>query len=238
MHYFLYPWHYEPDQLKGLPFEKRVKIALIQVVIYLAAFAIGLGLCSLLGSCTTPRAVEEHHHHHYEADTAAVHAQVDRQLTSWHEEMTQFFTERLEQFSSEVQQSEHQQETITELITVTTDSLGREVRQEQRSISRDIIRELQQQEQRLTREYEERLQSVVDSVCDTWQQRYDSLASRVTQLDSTFTKKTPVGDTRPWYRRLWDRLHPIVIIALIAAALWYSCRLIIRFRQIITHKTD
>jgi hypothetical protein len=166
-----------------------------------------IGIIALFFGCTTTRSVEHHHHHTYEADTAAVHAQVDRQLTSWHEDMQAVVSVAVSQQLTQQQQHEHQQETITELITVSTDSVGRTIRQEQRTITRDITRELQQQEQRLTQEYEARLRVVVDSVNDTWSERFDSLASHISQMDSTFVKKTPVGDTRPWYRRLWDYLQ-------------------------------
>lgn len=218
------PYPPEPDPMKGLTDEERMKVARWTVVGYLTAIAIGLLICAVMGSCTTPRAVEEHHHHHYEADTMAVKAQVDRQLTSWHEEMTQFFTERLEQFSSQMQQSEHQQETITELITVTTDSVGRSIRQEQRTISRDITRELQQQEQRITRELEAQLRVVVDSVNDVWQQRFDSLASHLTSDISHQTSSTPVGDTRPWYQKLWAKA---LLVLFVAALLFFAIEAIL-----------
>ena len=210
--------------MKGLTDEERTKVTLWTVVGYLLAIAIGLLICAVMGSCTTPRAVEEHHHHHYEADTMAVKAQVDRQLTSWHEEMTQLFNERLEQFSSQMQQSEHQQETITELITVTTDSVGRSIRQEQRTISRDITRELQQQEQRITRELEEQLRVVVDSVNDVWKKRFDSLASHLTSDISHQTSSTPVGDTRPWYQKLWAKA---LLVLLGAALLFFAIKAIL-----------
>ena len=162
-------------------------------------------LCALLAGCGTPRVVEEHHHHHYQADTAAVYEQTEKQLTQWHSEMTQFFTDRLEQFTSQHQQSEHQQETIQETVTETVDSLGRKVRQEQRTISRDVTRELLLTEQRLTRELENRLQCTVDSMDSCWQQRYDSLAARVIQTDSSSVSKTPAGDNRPLMDRIWDK---------------------------------
>ena len=184
-----------------------------------------IGIIALFFGCTTTRSVEHHHHHTYEADTAAVHAQVDRQLTSWHEDMTQFFQQRLEEYNASWFSHEDQKETVTELITVSTDSVGRTIRQEQRTITRDITRELQQQEQRLTQEYEARLRVAIDSVGSIYQQRYDSLASHISQMDSTFVKKTPVGDTRPWYRRLWDSLNSILIIAIIAACLWFGIKL-------------
>lgn len=161
--------------------------------------------CALLAGCSTPRVVEEHHHHHYQADTAAVYEQTEKQLSQWHSEMQQFFTDRLEQITSQQQQSEHQQETIQETVTETVDSLGRKVRQEQRTISRDVTRELLLTEQRLTRELENRLQCTVDSMDSCWQQRYDSLAARVTVSDSSSVSKTPAGDNRSLMDRIWDK---------------------------------
>lgn len=162
-------------------------------------------LCALLAGCSTPRVVDEHHHHHYQADTAAVYEQVDKQLTQWHSEMEKFFSDRLDQFMSQQQQSEHQQETIQETVTETVDSLGRKVRQEQRTISRDITRELLLTEQRITREIESRLRSSIDSIDSCWQMRFDSLSARVAQTDSSSVSKTPAGDNRPLLDRIWDK---------------------------------
>ena len=201
-----YPYQQEPDEMKGLSDKERAKVARWTIVGYMVSIAIGLLVCWLMGSCTTPRAVEEHHHHHYEADTMAVKAQVDRQLSSWHEENEAWLHQAFSEQSASWFSNEHQQEMITEMITVTTDSLGREVRQEQRTISRDITRELQQQEQRLTREMQAQLRVVVDSVNDAWQQRFDSLSSHLTSDISHQASSTPVGDARPWYQRVRDKL--------------------------------
>lgn len=219
------PWlqtGYDPN--KDQSADDRISAAIIKAAVTVIIVLAAILLIGVFSRCTTPRAVEEHHHHHYEADTMAVRHQVDSQLTSWHEEMTQYFNQRLEQFSASMTSSENQKETISELITETTDSLGRKVRQEQRTISRDITRELQQQEQRITQEYEARLRVVIDSVNGIYQQRYDSLASHVAQMDSTFVKKTPVGDTRPWYQRLWDNFRIAFVCMLIAAVLWFTRR--------------
>ena len=162
-------------------------------------------LVALLAGCSTPRVVEEHHHHHYQADTAAVYKQTEKQLSQWHSEMQQFFTDRLDQFTSQQQQSEQQHETIQETVTETVDSLGRKVRQEQRVISRDVTRELQLTEQRLTRELEQRLQCTVDSIDSCWLSKYDSLAAHVAVIDSSSVKKTPAGDNRPLMDRIWDK---------------------------------
>jgi type IV pilus biogenesis protein CpaD/CtpE len=168
-------------------------------------YLLSIIMCALLAGCGTPRVIEEHHHHHYEADTAAVQKQIDSQLSQWHSEMQQFFSDRLEQFTSQQQQSEQQHETIQETVTETIDSLGRKVRQEQRTISRDVTRELLLTEQRITRELETRLQSTVDSIDSCWQMKYDSLSARVAQSDSSSVSKTPAGDNRSLMDRIWDK---------------------------------
>ena len=199
------------------------------VIIYKRILAIAIAAAAvmaitLLFGCATPKAVEEHHHHHYEADTMAVKAQVDSHLQSWHQQIDSAWSERISQFVSQQQSSEHQQETVTETITETFDSLGRKLRQEQRTISRDISRELLSIEQSITRAYEQRLQFAVDSLESTWQQRYDSLTTHLTSSLDHQTSSTPVGDARPWYKKLSGALLYILIGVVLAAAFWLARR--------------
>lgn len=182
-----------------------------------------LFLAGLTG-CSAPRTVEEHHHHYYQADTAAVSAQVDQRLQSWHTEMDSAFRAFTNQYNASMAASEQEQELISELITVSTDSVGRTIRQEQRTVKRDITRELQQQEQRITEEYEVRMRACIDSVSDLWSQRYDSLASHVQQLDSlsSIIPQPSSLSHHPWYRRLWDHLQWLLIGAALGIGLWVT----------------
>ena len=180
-------------------------------------------LCVLLSGCATPKQIEQHHHHHYEADTLAIQAAVDARVSSWHQQMDSAWRERMESFSMELYHSSHETELTTETITVSTDSAGRETRTEQRTISRDVSSEQRQLEQRLVREYEARIRVVVDSLNDVWSQRYELLQAHWEQSDSTSLTKTPVAqDSRPWYRRLFDRFHYFINGFLIAAVLWIT----------------
>lgn len=217
---------YEPEK-KADP-KGRLTDIIAAVITVLLLLMAAITVCLLVG-CATPKAVEEHHHHHYEADTAAVRAQVDRHLQSWHEQVDSSWHERISQYFTQQQSSEHQQETVTETVTESVDSLGRRIRQEQRTISRDITRELQSVEQSLTRAYESRLHSAIDSVGLVWSQRYDSLSASVSRIDSASVTKTPVGDTRPWYRRWWDALQYILIGVVLGLALWFSHRWLKKF---------
>ena len=174
---------------------------------------VALAVGAMCTACATQRTVEEHHHHHYEADTMAVQAQVDQKLQSWHYEMDSIWRSFENQYAAQWTASEHEQEIISELITETTDSLGRTVRQEQRTVKRDITRELQQQEQRLTRAYEQMLHTVADSISSEWHQRYDSLSRHVEQLDSlsSLSRQSSDTDSRPWYQRWFNNLRWLIL---------------------------
>jgi len=184
-------------------------------------FIILAQLCILLGSCAAPKAVERTEHHRAEADTMAIQAAVDAHMTSWHECMDSLFRERTVSSSVALYHSADQKELITETVTTTTDSLGRAVRQEQRTISRDLHQEQQQIALRLEREMESRLQTAIDRHDSIWQQRFDAAMSHREQTDSARHTVTPAAqDSRPWYRRLADRLQWLAVGIILAAALW------------------
>ena len=197
---------------------KRLLALLLVAIVVIALVSIFMG-------CTTPRAVEEHHHHHYEADTMAVKAQVDSHLQSWHQQIDSAWSERISQYTSQFSSQSDEREVTNEIITTATDSLGRVIRQEQRTISRSMVNSQWSMVNSLTREYESRLHYAVDSLDSVWQQRYDSLKTHWEQTDSASVQKTPVSqDNRPWYRKLWDRLQWLIIGAVVAAAAWFSRR--------------
>ena len=174
----------------------------------------------MLVGCTTPKIIEQHHHHYEQADTLAIQAQIDRTVQSWHEQIERSWQQRMDEYSASWFSHDDQKETITETILTWTDSLGREMRQEQRTTDRSLSKMQQQTEQRLTREFELRLSVVVDSVNDIWQQRFDALQAHWEKTDSTAVKETPATKTElPWYKRWWqslkDRLLIVAIIALL-----------------------
>lgn len=168
----------------------------------------------LLTGCATPKIIEQHHHHHVQADTLAIHAQVDKHMNSWHAQMDSSWRQRMEEYSASWFSHEDQKEHITETITTSIDSLGREVRQEQRTTDRSLSKMQQQTEQRLSREFEQRMSVVVDSLNDTWQQRFDALQTHFEQTDSTHVKETPATKSElPWYKRWLQTLKDYLLIA-------------------------
>ena len=192
----------------------------------------------LLVCCTTPKIVERHHHHYEQADTLAVQAQIDRRLSSWHEQMDSSWRQSWQEYSASLFSNEDQKEKVTETITTWTDSLGREMRQEQRTTERSLSRMQQQTEQRLSREFEQRMSVVVDSVNDIWQQRFDRYQTHWEQADSTdshLQSGSAAFGELPWYKRWWQTLKDYLLMAGIALLIiatrriwWRWCKKLFR----------
>lgn len=186
---------------------------------YIIGFAI-TAFVSLLTGCTTPKVIEQHHHHYEMADTLAIQAQVDKRMSGWHEQMDSSWRQSWQKYSASWFSHDDQKEKITETITTYIDSLGREVRQEQRVTDRSLSRMQQQTEQRLTREFELRLSAVVDSVNDLWQQRFDVMQTHIEKNDSTSLHSDTTASVKtPWYKRWWQTIKDYLLIAAIIAVL-------------------
>lgn len=219
---------------------KKIKInwESIGIWTYLISFwSVVIILAGLvLTGCTTPKIVEQHHHHYEQADTLAIQAQVDKHMNSWHAQMDSSWRQRMEEYSASWFSHEDQKEKVTETITTYIDSLGREVRQEQRTTDRSLSKMQQQTEQRLSREFEQRMSAVVDSINDIWQQRFDAIQSHWEKADSTAVKETPATKTElPWYKLWWQTLKDYLLIAGIVALLvitrsiwWPRCKKLFR----------
>ena len=163
--------------------------------------------CLMMMGCSTPKVIEQHHHHYEALDTQAVEARMDKKMNAWRNEMDSTFKVFTNQYAASWSANESEKEVITETVTSWIDSLGREVRQEQRVTNRDISRQQQQTEERITREVEQRLMSVVDSLEGVWSQRYDSIAAHQTSDIDHQTSSTPVvGDNRPLSQRVGSAL--------------------------------
>lgn len=190
--------------------------------IYFLAFVI---VCMMTG-CATPKVVEQHHHHYEAIDTQAVEARMDSKMNAWRNEMDSTLRELTNQYSASWSANESEKETITETMTSWIDSLGHEVRQEQRVTNRDISRQQQQTEERITREVEQRLMSVVDSVNGIWQEQFSQYQKHSEQADSTANITTPVtGDNRPWYQRMWAKAKWMLIGALLTVIIGLVIRM-------------
>lgn len=177
----------------------------------------------LCTACTTPKVVEQHHHHYQQEDTSAIQARIDQSLNSWHEQMDSSWRQTWQEYSASLTSNEDQKEHITETVTTYIDSLGREVRQEQRTIDRSLSKMQQQTEQRLSREFEAHLSTSIDSVNDAWQLKFDAMQAHWEKSDSTDIKEQPVVSDGPrWYQRWWQKMKDNLLTIIFAFALFYT----------------
>lgn len=168
----------------------------------------------MMVGCATPKAVVEHHYHESEVDTMAVQAQVDKRLSDWREVMIKEVSVAIQSQQTEQNTQEQERERVTETITTWVDSLGREMRQEQRTTERDISRQQQLREQRMQQAWESRLQQVTDSLNAEWQENFSRLQAHWAEADSTDTEVTPVvTEKKPWWKRVGDLLMGLLGIA-------------------------
>lgn len=180
----------------------------------------------LMVGCASPKIIEQHHHHSKEVDTLAVEAMIDNKTSSWHDEMMANVRQMMEQSFSEQSSQEQEQERITETMTTYVDSLGREVRQQQRTTERNISRQQQQREEQLKAEYTEVLRQAISRQDSIWQQRLDILKTHWEEADSTSNSVQPAPeDNRPWYKR-WASNILLVLIgsAVVAVGLFIERR--------------
>ena len=183
-----------------------------------------------LTSCTTTK-VTENAHSLYKPDSTQIQRLIDTRMRSIQQQMDSVWSERMNQYVSQQQQSEQQHEVITETVTTTLDSLGREIRQEQRTISRDISREQQIIEQRLTREFDSCLPTAISKLDSSWQSRYDSIQAVTVREDSISVKKTPVsGSGLSWWQQARIHLanillYGLVIVGIILLGKWHLKKL-------------
>ena len=205
-------------------YEENHRGGCLGIVIGLVLSFIACAVLSLLAGCT-PRDIEQHHRQHYEVDSLAVQAAVESRMQSWSQQLDSAWRERFSLFSAEVQSSSDEKEVTTETVITATDSLGREIRTEQRRTERTLSQQQLQLEQRLCRDYEARIRAAADSLDALWQQRYDVLQAHLEKADSSsFAKTAASDDARPLYRRLFDHFHYFINGFLIAYGLWLTRR--------------
>jgi hypothetical protein len=141
-----------------------------------------------------------------------------------------------QEYSASLFSNEDEKEKVTETITTFVDSLGREVRQEQRTTERSLSRMQQQTEQRLSREFEARLSTALDSVNGIWQLKFEQYQTNFEQADSSSVKETPATKTElPWYKRWWQTLKDyllmagIVLLIIATRRIWWPwCKILFR----------
>lgn len=119
------------------------------------------------------------------------------------------------QVTTQQESQSQERERITETITSWVDSLGREVRQEQRVTDRDISRQQRLTEERLVQEMETRLQQAITKHDSEWNARLEELRTHMERTDSSATKKLSGKAAETWLDKFDRKFGWVLIIGII-----------------------
>ena len=119
------------------------------------------------------------------------------------------------QVTTQQENNEQHRERITETITSWVDSLGREVRQEQRVTDRDISKQQKLTEERLVQEFETRLQQAITRHDSEWNARLEQLRTHMERTDSIADHKKQGKAAETWLDKFDRKFGWVLILALV-----------------------
>lgn len=207
---------------------------IIAAVVYIL---IVFGVVAAFGSCATKKELHEHQTHVVEADTLAREAKHEGHAQQTAVNLDSIVTASVWAAMQEFVKSEQEHEVTTETLTETIDSLGRIIRQQQRTTDRTLSRqELQRQEQQL-QQLSIDLKKHIESLDSLWSERVSSIETHLrdslsAQLDKQSVSEAPKAAT--WLQKAWSWLKGIligIVIGVFAVAgkrLWSIFRNLIR----------
>lgn len=182
-----------------------------------------VSMCIILCSCSTSKSATKHQEHHATVDVVASEAKHDTHLSediARLDSMISLFRQRERETNTTQEDS---RETISEIITTTIDSLGREVRQEQRTTERTLSRQEQREREQWQQQVEQRWQQELSRRDSLYQIALSDLQARITAdtaetSDSKAEKQT--GYSGPSCKGLIYAL--IIIIIMIATRRYWK----------------
>ena len=180
---------------------------------------------AVMTSCATQRQQHEHQTHVIQVDTLVTETQHDSHSSQHRQNIDSLVSEAISRAMQEYQKTEQEHEVTTETLTETIDSLGRVVRQQQKTTDRTISRqELMRQEQQI-QELKINLQRHIEMQDSAWSAKFSQFETHLKDsLDQVIDKQSVTNATpvTSWWKRLWHNLEMIFIGIAVACALFVT----------------
>ena len=180
---------------------------------------VAFAVVALFSGCATKKELHELQTHVVQADTMARHQSAEMRNTVTTEQMDSALTRMMRRWHDEMLSREQQTETTRETVTTTTDSLGRETRQEQRTVTRTLSREEQRRIDGEIEQMQTEMHRSLQQQDSVWQQRFSEY--RATMRDSLNSVRHQVQQSTPARSPLAqfvDHLKNIALYTCILAA--------------------
>ena len=193
------------------------------VAVFFVMLAV-LAVLSILTGCAVQKAEHNQQTHVVKTDSAGTEQSHSGQVTTQTVNVDSIVTAILQRTREEFARQEQEHEITTETLTETIDSLGRIVRQSQKTTDRTLSRQEQQRIERLEQTFEQQISRAIHEHDSAWHDRFaqyqasmtDSL-SRIRDLQLQRSAQNPVG----WWQRLQLWLGRLVLVALAVCAAWF-----------------
>ena len=178
----------------------------------------------LLTTCTScatkERIVYEHIHHYQQADTLTTNVQADGHSHVEQQQSDSIMRATLSQWMHDFVAQSQEREVTTETLTETIDSLGRVIRQQQRTTERTLSRQEQEHREAIEQHLWQELSSRISSYDSAWQQRLTQLQTHYEQALEQQRQEQTKPQQQSWWQRTLGKIQFAVIVAILAAALW------------------
>ena len=179
-------------------------------------------IMGMLSSCATKRELHEHHQHTVVADTLAQEARHDSHTNHQTSNIDSLVTASVWAAMQEFVRQEQEHEVTTETLTETIDSLGRIVRQQQKTTDRTLSRQELQRQQEQLQQLSTQLHQRLEAMDSAWSDRISRYESHL--RDSLSRQKdlqqSVAADSPSWWQRLWLWLRGILVGVAICSAIY------------------
>ena len=182
----------------------------------------------MMTGCATQKQQHEHQTHVITVDTLVTESQVDSHSQQHRQDIDSLVSEAVSRAIEEYRRTEQEHEVTTETLTETIDSLGRVVRQQQKTTDRTISRqELMRQEQQI-QELKINLQRHIEIQDSAWSAKFSQFETHLKDsLDQVIDQKYAqnAAPILSWWQRLCQSIKFIMLGAMIAVAVYYGRKL-------------
>lgn len=201
-----------------------VAVWVASIIIYLS---LTVGILALCSSCATKKELHEHQTHVVVADTLAQEARHDSHTNHQTSNIDSLVTASVWAAMQEFVRQEHEHEVTTETLTETIDSLGRVVRQQQKTTDRTLSRQELQRQQEQLQQLSTQLHRRLSAMDSAWSDRMSRFESHLRDsLNHELSKQTETSGAPAltWWQRLWQWLKGILAGVAICGAIYLTRR--------------
>lgn len=195
--------------------------------LFLACFwaVVVILIVSMCTSCASPKIIDRTETVKIGMDSTQIVQLMNSRVQSVQQRIDSAMHAITTQVTTQQESQSQERERITETITSWVDSLGREVRQEQRVTDRDISKQQKLTEERLVQEFETRLQQAITRHDSEWNAKLEQLRTHFERTDSIADKKLQGKAAETWLDKFdrkfgWLMVIGIIVLFIVTRKYW------------------